>query len=102
MAMTLEQLQAQIDEDMIYREAVGYELAQNMSTAFVNCFDGKLKMAAMSIVTARWDAIRRDLDKGRLTKKEVTRLYQEAVTHKVVTADMATHQLRLMGLDVTR
>jgi len=92
----LEQLQAQIDEDMAYREIVEYELAQNMSIAFVNCFDdAKLKMAAMSIASARWDAVRRDLDKGRITKDEVARLYQEAVAYKVVTVDMASQQLGL-------
>ena len=87
----------EMELDALYREAVEHELTRDMSTAFVDATPpGNLRMAALSIVTARWDTIRRDVEKGRLSQSDALGLYDRALSYKAVTPQMAEHQKRLI------
>lgn len=84
------------EADTIYRDIIAYELARNMSIAFVERFPpGDLKMAALSVATARFDAVRRDVDKGKLSLRQVFHVYDMAVKYKVTSQKMAEHQKQL-------
>ena len=88
--------QMELEADTLYLAEIEYELARNMSAAFVDATPpGNLRMAAMSIATARWDAVRRDVEKGRLSQDDARVLYKRAVAHKVITPQMAKHQIVL-------
>lgn len=87
------------EADTIYREEIEYELARNMSTAFVDATPaGNLRMAALSIVTARWDSVRRDVKKGRLSQIDAFSLLERAVNYKILVPQMAEHQMRLIKM----
>ena len=91
----MEQMEREADD--LYREEIAYELARDMSEAFLDSVTvGPLQMAALSIATARWDAVRRDVEKGRLSGAEVMALYGKAVRYKVVTQEMASRQCDLI------
>ena len=81
----------EIDEEYLAQEQ--YSLRRLMSADFIAKFDGKEKMAALSLATGRYDSVKRDVEKGRLSYGQVTALYFSAIAHKVVTHEMATLQL---------
>jgi len=79
------------------RNPLDIEPDLRMRFAFVNSFPpGPLRFAALSVATARWDDVQKDVARGRLTVEQAATIYGQAVAHQVATPAMAEHQVRLI------
>lgn len=83
--------------DELYLYEVNYKLERSMADTYVDYYSERhMKNAALSIATARWDSVRSDVSRGKLTKEEAFDLYGKAVRYKVVQPRMAEQQLDLI------